>query len=98
MTDELHRNTLLTKTIDVASEEQIVIFEAGKIDLTYGHDRVGILHIIQDHINNMDFATLDEALKVIEDVLLNGTYTEDESKYVIEKDDYRVRITKDEKK
>ena len=74
--------------------------DVGDIDLVWG-DRTknqGIDHIIDKHIEqHNDFASVDEAMSVIDDVINNGAINEKKSKWdkvVIEKDGYSVVIRK----
>ena len=74
--------------------------DVGDIDLVWGDKtkNQGIDHIIDKHIEqHNDFASVDEAMSVIDDVINNGAINEKKSKWdkvVIEKDGYSVVIRK----
>ena len=74
--------------------------DVGDIDLVWGDKtkNQGIDHIIDKHIEqHNDFASVDEAISVIDDVINNGAINEKKSKWdkvVIEKDGYSVVIRK----
>lgn len=74
--------------------------DVGDIDLVWG-DRAknqGLDHIIDKHIERYhDFANVDEAMNVIDDIINNGTINEKKSRWdkvVLEKDGYMVIISK----
>ena len=74
--------------------------DVGDIDLVWG-DRAknqGLDHIIDKHIERYhDFANIDEAMNVIDDVINNGTINEKKSRWdkvILEKDGYMVVISK----
>ena len=77
--------------------------DLGDIDLAWGSAPTdftgkGLAHIIRKHINVMnDFKNIDEAMRIIEDVINNGEakpHPKDPQLVNIEKGDYRVVIAK----
>lgn len=75
----------------------------GDIDLVWGYapnpfNGKGLAHIDKKHVQHLgDFESLEDAVKIIEDVVNNGEIKEGEFNSVaIEKDKYRVVVVKDE--
>ena len=70
----------------------------GDIDLVWGSkdEEKGLDHIIDKHVNKLkDFASAEEAISVIDDVIKNGRIVKDKwDKATFEKDDYRVVVRK----
>ena len=70
----------------------------GDIDLIWGSaaEDKGVEHIIEKHIiKQNDFADINEAAEIIDDVIKNGTITkETENRAIIEKDGYLVVVRK----
>lgn len=76
--------------------------DIGGIALVWGDDKGGLYHIVKKHIiEHKDFANVDEALEVIQDVLNNGSISrENADKVNIDWNGYRVSVrkqTRDEK-
>lgn len=77
--------------------------EIGEIDLVWGEAPTpfsgkGLAHIDRKHVKTLgDFASMEEAIGVIDDVVRNGEFKEDKANTLaIEKDNYRVVIARDE--
>lgn len=70
--------------------------DLGDIDLVWGDEKAGLAHIIDKHIKQQnDFASLEDAIKIIDEVVVNGTpFRENADKMVLDKDGYRVVIGK----
>ena len=70
----------------------------GDIDLVWGSkdEEKGLDHIIDKHVNKLkDFASAEEAISVIDDVINNGRIIKDKwDKATFEKDGYRVVVSK----
>ncbi len=77
--------------------------EIGEIDLVWGEAPTpfsgkGLAHIDRKHVKTLgNFASMEEAIGVIDDVVRNGEFKEDKANTLaIEKDNYRVVIARDE--
>ena len=77
--------------------------EIGEIDLVWGeaptpYSGKGLAHIDRKHVKTLgDFASMEEAIGVIDDVVRNGEFTEQDAKTaVFDKGDYRVVVARDE--
>lgn len=77
--------------------------EIGEIDLVWGEAPTpfsgkGLAHIDRKHVKTLgDFASMEEAIGVIDDVVRNGGFKEDKANTLaIEKDNYRVVIARNE--
>ena len=69
----------------------------GDIDIIWGNTKNGLNHIIRKHIIRLDdFDSIDEMVKIIQDVIENGTYRPHGEDVRFEKDGYRVVVAKDE--
>ncbi len=70
--------------------------ELGDISLVWGDERGGLSHIIKRHIEEQnDFASVDDAVVAIDDVVTNGVFSrENADKVVIDYNGYRVVINK----
>ena len=70
--------------------------DLGDIDLVWGDEKAGLAHIIDRHIKQQnDFASLEDAIKIIDKVVVNGIPSrENADKIVLDKDGYRVIIGK----
>ena len=72
--------------------------DIGDIDLIWGSSerKEGLEHIIEKHINRLhDFANIEEAMNVIDDVIKNGTaIKENPDKVNLDYNGYRVSIKK----
>lgn len=70
--------------------------DVGAIGLIWRDDKGGLKHIIDKHINDKDFKTIEEMSSSIEDIINNGTIDfKDGDKVVIKKGGYVVTIRKD---
>lgn len=77
--------------------------EIGEIDLIWGdaptpYSGKGLAHIDRKHVKTLgNFASMEEAIEVIDDVVQHGNIQEEEGNTVaIEKDQYRVVVARDE--
>ena len=77
--------------------------EIGEIDLVWGdaptpYSGKGLAHIDRKHVKTLgDFTSMEEAIGVIDDVVKNGEFTEqDANTAVFDKGDYRVVVARDE--
>ena len=77
--------------------------EIGEIDLVWGeaptpYSGKGLAHIDRKHVKTLgDFTSMEEAIGVIDDVVRNGKFTEQDAKTaVFDKGDYRVVVARDE--
>ena len=73
--------------------------ELGEIGLIWGDNKKGLAHIIRKHIvQYSDFNSVDEMLKVLEEVIAEGDIIiQKGGNYKIEKDGHRVIIAKNDK-
>ncbi len=77
--------------------------EIGEIDLVWGdaptaYSGKGLAHIDRKHVQTLgDFSSMEEAIEVIDDVIKNGAFTEQNARTaVFDKDNYRVVVARDE--
>lgn len=77
--------------------------ELGEISIGWGQalndfNGRGLVHIIRKHVNKFhDFNSVDEMVRVVDDVINHGVIRKDNNNsYAIENDTYRVIIVKDE--
>lgn len=77
--------------------------EIGEIDLVWGdaptdYSGKGLAHIERKHVDTLgDFSSMENAIEVIEDVVKNGEYIEqDDRTAVFDKGNYRVVVARDE--
>ena len=68
--------------------------EVGDIDLVWGNNKVGLKHIIRNHVILHDvFDSVEDAFKTITDVLQNGIHNiQRDGRHAYIKDGYRVAI------
>jgi len=71
--------------------------DIGDIDLVWGDENMGLSHILGKHVGEgKDFANAEEALEMLESIVNGGNVIRDnENRYVIELNGYRVGIRKD---
>lgn len=77
--------------------------EIGEIDFVWGdaptdYSGKGLAHIERKHVDTLgDFSSMENAIEVIEDVVKNGEYIEqDDRTAVFDKGNYRVVVARDE--
>ncbi len=77
--------------------------EIGEIDLVWGeaptpYSGKGLAHIDRKHVKTLgDFASMEEAIGIIDDVVKNGTFTEQDARTaVFDKGVYRVVVARDD--
>ena len=72
--------------------------EVGDVDIPWGNTKAGLYHIINKHVVQYDdFQSVDEAVKIIDDVVDNGTFEiQKDGRAAFVKDGYRVAVERDE--